>query len=427
MKIALTPKWIDGKDCTNGAKPCVDFFDLLTPGLCLRVTSGKKSWGLVYTPPGGISRTRMALGAYLGDGLGMTLLQARTAALEAKALVDKGTDPRMVADKVPDKTIAELVEDYLQYALAPKGKPPLRTTDEIMRRLRKEVVPFVGKIAVKNFDVSHMTEVMDRMEDRECFVLANRVFSDVKRMLKFAVRRGLIKYSPLAELEPPHDEASGTRFLSLDEIRHFWHQSPKGLIRSPKVQMILRAILATSKRSNEVCGALRSEIDWGKRLWTIPKERVKGREKSAMAEVVPLSDLAFMIFEEAARRSNTDYLFPNDDNDGPYQPGVVAHCVRMALEPTDALPLGRLGMVKFTPHDLRRTVGTQMLNKANGLGITKDQKYLALNHLSEINKNVSDKVYDMNDYADDKRFALDAWGAFLAALVGVETGLRVAA
>lgn len=427
MKIALTPKFIDGKGCTNGDKPCVDFFDLVTPGLCLRVTSGRKSWGLAFTPPGGTSRTRMALGTYLGDGIGMGLAEARTAARMAQALVDAGQDPRTVAAKPADKTIAELLEDYLHYQLAPKGKPPLRTTDEIMRRLRKEVVPYVGRVAVKDFDVSHMTEVMDRMEDRECFVLANRVFADVKRMLKFAVRRGVIKYSPLSELEPPHDETSGTRFLSLEEIRHFWHHIPKGLIRSPKVQLILKVVLATGKRSNEVCGALRSEIDWGARLWTIPKERVKGQEKSAKAEIVPLSDLAFELLQEAARKSNTEYLFPDDDNDGPYQPSVVAKAVKLALAPTAELPQGRLGLAKFTPHDLRRTVGTQMLNRANGLGISKDQKYLALNHLSEINKNTSDKVYDMNDYLEDKQYALDKWGAFLAALVGVETGLRVAA
>lgn len=405
-------------------KPCLDIFDLACPGLCLRVTKSKKSWGFVFTPPGKTTRTRMSLGTY---DAGTSLEEARERARAARKAVEGGTDPSVVVVVTPDKTIAELIQDYKHHKLTPKGKPPLRTAAEIMRRFTRDVIPYVGHVTVKEFEVCHLNLVIDPIDDRECFVMANRVFADMKALLKFGVRRGEMKYSPLAELEPPHDETSKTRFLSLVEIQHFWSACPQALIRSPKVQMILKLCLATGKRSNEICGALRSEIDWGQRLWTIPKERVKGQEKSVTAEIVPLSDLALALFQDAARRSNSPYLFPDDDNDGPYQPRVVSKAVKLALARNDKMPLGRLGMAKWTPHDLRRTVGTQILAKANGLGVTKEQKYLVLNHASEIRQNVSDRVYDMNDYTEEKREALDKWGTFLAKLVGEDAGLRVAA
>lgn len=444
MKIALTPKFIDGKGCTNGDKPCADFFDLVTPGLCLRATSGKKSWGLVFTPPGGVSRTRMALGTYPAT----SLADARVRANAARGQVEAGINPATITAKPAGMTLRELVDLYRDKHLMPAGRPALRTAKEILRRLRHDVLGdrgtklgAMGNLPVADFRKKHWYEIQDPMEDREVFVLCNRVFKDVRQMIGFAAARDLCEFNPMTALEMPFpdEETIGSRFLSVEEIKFLWHRMPKALVRSPRVRLILQIALATGKRSNELCGAMRAEIDWGTRIWTIPRSRVKGKDRAkskeqlAQDEKVPLSDLAFALFQEAFRCSNSEYLFPDDDADGPYIPGNVSKCVRLALEPTAELPLGRLGMAKWTPHDLRRTVGTQMLTKTNGLNITKAQKYLALNHKTpdaddkEERNAVSDRVYDMNDYADDKRFALERWGAFLAALVGVETGLRVAA
>jgi integrase len=380
----------------------------------------------------------------------MGLDAARDKAVEYRQMLERGEDPAkpvVAAPEVAPMTMAELAQVYYDRHLCQPGKPPKRTAAEEMRRIKKDVLgnqprkngtftpSIVGHVAVKDFSVEHMATVMDLMEDRECFTLANRVFAIVKRMLKLGVRRGVIKFSPLAELEPPHDENVGERFLTVPEIVHLWHLMPKALIRSYKVQLILKIILATGKRSNEVCGARRSEIDWGKRIWTIPASRVKGEEGKVEDEILPLSDFAIALLREAFRISNSEWIFPDDDSDGPYKPGVVSKCVRLALAPADGLPLGRLAMEKWTPHDLRRTVGTQMLNRKNGLGLTKQNKYLALNHKTpdpddrQDYNAVSDKHYDGNDYADEKREALEKCGAFLERLVtgNVETMEREAA
>lgn len=435
-KVIFTPTYLDSLKCATGQ---IEEYDGLAKGLSIRVTASKKVWNFTFTPPGApaTKRARKALGTYPAT----TLKVARERAVEALGQVEAGIDPRTVGDKPAGMTMTGLVKLWEEKHLTPAGRPALRSAGEILRRFEHDVLPIVGKLPVADFRKKHWYEIQDEMENREAFILCNRVFKTTRQMMDFAAARDLCEFNPMAPLDVPFpdEEGTGKRFLTVPEILHLWHSMPKALIRSPKVQQIVRLLLAMGKRSNEVCGAKRSEINWGQRIWTIPaarvkgKDRVKGKEEAAKDEIVPLSDLAYALFEEAARLSNSEFLFPNDDGEGAYQPGVVSKCIRLALEPTDELVLGRLGMAKWTPHDLRRTVGTQMLNRANGLNITKAQKYLALNHKTadaddkEERNAVSDRVYDMNDYLDDKRHAMVAWGNFLAELVGFDAEQREAA
>ena len=59
----------------------------------------------------------------------------------------------------------------------------------------------------------------------------------------------------------------------------------------------LRFTILTAMRTNEVCGARWEEIDLNKRLWTVPKERMKKRRE----HVVPLSDAAVALLEALPR------------------------------------------------------------------------------------------------------------------------------
>lgn len=417
MKMALTDKYVAA--LTPGTKDRVDIGDTLTPGLYIRVTRDRKTWTYSFTMPGVEGRPRLGLGTYPATSLKV----ARERATEARGHVEAGTDPRTINAAPIEKpyTIADLCEDRLRLEVRPAGKEEFRSAEEIKRRYHKEIMPVIGDVAVRDFRKRDYNKVIDKINERGAFVVANRVHHDLRRLCKFAVRRDEMEFSPLSELEPPNKEQERDRYLKLPEIVQLWQDSPQALIRSPKAQVILKLLLTTGKRSDQVCAMKRTEIDFGKRLWTIPKERVKGTPDEAREELVPLSDLAISLLRPVLASHNNEYVFPKDDGDGPFVPGVLSKAVRLAIES------GRLPMEPWTPHDLRRTVGTQLLNRDNGLGVTKDQKYLVLHHLADMKKNVSDRVYDWNDYLPEKREALDRWGAFLTQLVGVELGIREAA
>ena len=63
-----------------------------------------------------------------------------------------------------------------------------------------------------------------------------------------------------------------------------------------------------------------------------------------------------------------------------------------------------LDIVGASPHDIRRTVGTEMAR----LGISTHVRSLILNHSSR-HRSVTDAVYNRYAYDDEKRDALQRW------------------
>ncbi|HTE41310.1 MAG TPA: hypothetical protein VK629_10780, partial [Steroidobacteraceae bacterium] len=62
----------------------------------------------------------------------------------------------------------------------------------------------------------------------------------------------------------------------------------------------------------------------------------------------------------------------------------------------------------FTPHDLRRTVRT-------GLAKLKVEPHIAERVLNHVQERIAG-TYDVHDYADEKRAALEKWAAHLRTL-----------
>ena len=74
------------------------------------------------------------------------------------------------------------------------------------------------------------------------------------------------------------------------------------------VRLALEFVILTAARLGEVRGAVWSEVDLERRLWTIPAERMK----AAREHRVPLSDRAVEILEVMAglKSNHSDLVFP---------------------------------------------------------------------------------------------------------------------
>lgn len=398
-------------------------YDPTCPGLAIRVTaSGRKTWTFDFGPA--TKRARITLGTYPAT----SLETAKDLAIAARGQVEAGKDPRDVAAEVPDKTIADLIDDRIRLEVRADADNYLRSCMEVERCYDKDVIPPVGKLLVKDFKIRHLNLVLDPIKARGKNAQANRVFEHVRALFSFAVKRGEIEFSPIDKAEAPCVENVKNRWLTLAEIRKLWGiltAPPSITCRAGNNPPILRMILATAQRPGEVAGIHRKEIDLAKRVWTIPA----ARSKNGHEHLVPLNDLAMMIVQEQMRQTNGDFLFPNEAGDGPTPNYTVAGTLARAVNPDleEGLPLGRWGIVKFTAHDLRRTVATHMSLEENGLQIEALYISHVLNHRSVTKSSITSRVYNQNTYLREKRDALDKWGAFLAKLVGVEIEQREAA
>ena len=142
---------------------------------------------------------------------------------------------------------------------------------------------------------------------------------------------------------------------------------------------IVRLLILTGARREEVAGIRWLELDLPKGVWELPAER----SKNGLPHVVPLSDAARAILEARPRRDKRQLVF--GEGQGPYSAWGQA---RKALDrrilaarkaAAEAAGLGPAeAMEPFTLHDLRRSVVTGM----NELGIAPHVVEAVVNHVS---------------------------------------------
>ena len=168
---------------------------------------------------------------------------------------------------------------------------------------------------------------------------------------------------------------------------------------------IVRLLILTGQRREEVGGMLQSEIDTAGALWRIGAERTK----NGLPHEVPLSAPALAVLRGLRRRKDTgderDLVFGS--RDGPFSGWSKA---KSAL---DARLTGALGRVPaaWRLHDIRRTVATGMAD----LGVQPHVIEAVLNHISGHKAGVAG-VYNRSTYATEKRAALDMWADHVTTL-----------
>jgi len=117
--------------------------------------------------------------------------------------------------------------------------------------------------------------------------------------------------------------------------------------------------------------------------------------------VLPLSDWAIQELRELkAMASGSRYLLPNADGTGPIDPKYITRSVARCLK-----RFRRHGIASFTAHDLRRTGRTGLAR----LGVSVSIAERVLNHARE---RIA-ATYDVHDYIDEKREALEKWARYL--------------
>lgn len=104
---------------------------------------------------------------------------------------------------------------------------------------------------------------------------------------------------------------------------------------------MLRFLILTACRTNEVVDARWSEIDRASSTWRIPGERMKMHQD----HVVPLSDPALAILDKMHNGTQGELIFPNPDD------GMFSENAMLAV-------LDRLGYSRVTVHGFRSTFAT---------------------------------------------------------------------
>ena len=381
-----------------------EVWDPAAPGLGVRVTpKGVKSFVYLYRYDS--KPRRMTLGRYPK----LSLAQARVKYATAKAvLVEKGVDPgktlvegRAASRSAP--TVSQLVDEYIEKWAIPRK----RSWKEDQRLLNHDVIPAIGRKKAAAVTRRDIRLLLDAIIERGAPVTANRVLAVVRKMFRFAVSRDIVPSNPCEAVEAPAKESSRERVLSESEIKTLWQMlESDALHMSEPVRMVFRLMLATGQRKGEVVGAEWGEFDLDTGWWTIPEDKAK----NGLPHRVPLSPLTLKLLREIRKAdADSEFLFPSSQRGKPIRDDAISKAVRRNES--------ALNIAHFTPHDLRRTVASQMASAGTSrLVISK-----ILNH---VDSGVT-AVYDRHSYDADKRKALIAWARQLEAITSGKKASKV--
>ena len=398
--MKFTQRTIDSLTCPAGRKDAL-VFDDDQRGLGVRVTAGGgKTYLCQFTAAG--QKRRVPLGACNA----IALADARKAVQALLGQVATGADPaaeRKAAAATARRkdahdafTLAVLLADWESLHLATK-RP--RYAVEALRALRTAFGQFLD-LPAADIDRAMVVKVLDAMTRQGSAAMASRTAAYGKAAYGWAVKRGTIGANPFLAL-PVAPTERRDKVLADDELAVVWRAAEgAGVFGS-----IVRFLILTGQRREEVAGMAWAEVSDDLSTWTIPGTRAK----NGTTHVVPLPAPAQALLRGLPRVG--ELVFPG-------RVGIFSGWSKSKADLDKAADV-----TGWRLHDLRRTLATGLQK----LGVRLEVTEAVLNHTAGSRAGIVG-VYQRHDYATEKRAALDAWGKHVLAVVeGRQAGDNVVA
>lgn len=332
-------------------------------GLLLKVLpSGTKTW---YVRSQAGRERWVKIGRYPG----MSLLEAR---VEASKRIATGLQAA--------RTVTWAYTEY-----SPHMRRSYASWEEIDRRFQSDVLPQLGARKLDQVTKEHCGDLLNRIVRRGAPVAANRTMADMQHFFNYCVGRGWIDESPMVGITRKvvgGREKSKERALTFDELSRLIPELAADRFHL-ETRLALGLILLTGQRSSEVLGYHERERHgcW----WTIPAERTKPKREQKVYLSPPARHLLKLAVQHLGKKP-----FTCDHR-------TLSKAVRRLKWP-----------VRFTPHDLRRTMATRLAD----LGVLPHVVEKMLNHLMEGPM----AVYNRAEYLPERRAAWRLWGRTLSKL-----------
>lgn len=343
--------------------------------------------------------------------------KARREAKRLLGLVADGKDPQ--AEKVEARaragdTLGKVANSYLKHA---KKKQKPRSYAETERHLLvnwKSLHP----VSVFHLRRRQVAARLAEIENEHGPVPAARARAALSAMFNWAIREGFdIAANPVLGTNRLAEPKSRERVLADAELAEIWRAC-----RDDDYGRIVKLLMLTAQRRDEVGGMAWSEIDQEKTLWIIPGARTKNHREQR----VPLPHAAMAIIATLVAHTNHDFIF----GDGPRRKGDarrgfsgwskakaalderIVEAREQALKERGENRKKNKLLPNWRLHDLRRTTATIM---ADRLGVLPHVVEAVLNHVSGHRAGVAG-VYNRAKYETEMRHALQRWAEHVEAI-----------
>lgn len=394
----------------------------------LRVTcgkTGKKTFFYRYTSPVTNKLIQISLGVFPA----VSLEQARIKLRELKLIRQQGrcpaTEARAAAFELKQQikneselgkfTLQAMIELYLQKHIEDQvlpngtirsGARKKKGQNEARRTLYGDAVPKLGDRLARDVNRQDIIDLVMSIVNRGANVQAGNVLREILAAYDYAMGMGkfdsqfinpaLQAKVSLVRTKVKLTSKKGSRFLSDNELKQFLDWLPNS--KFTEVQKnILRLTLWTGCRTGEICEATWRNIDLDEGVFHIRES------KTGVAREVQLPRQCITFLREE-KIGNKDYLFPSQRTGKPIKQ-------KQLTESAWVMRKGNmmLGIPRWTPHDLRRTVRT-------GLSRLQCPSEVAEAILGHTKKGLVG-TYDLHRYTEQSREWLQRWADHLETLV----------
>ncbi|MBC8048906.1 MAG: site-specific integrase [Chitinophagales bacterium] len=407
------------KAVSDGAPPRI-IWDKKTPGFAARVGPRAVSFQYQWRPKNGKAR-RHSLGHWDGEAAGvhgeageiaklLSIDGARAAARLYIANLTIEGQPAVIEAKHAQqraKRTAHFKDVWPRYLTSTRtstgkrkrgaGLANARTRSAIDARVRLHAWAPLADKPVATITAVDIEGVLDGISSPS---VQRQLHCHLSNFFVWCRAEKLVTANPAAGLERSGPESVRDGYLAVDELVVLWAAAERfGYPFGYAVQLLI----LTGCRRNEVFHARWEEFDIAKSVWTLPATRAK----NGRAFTIHITPLMHDVLNKIKAMRTCDYLFSTNRR------SPVSGFSKYKRQLDETID----GIKPWMLHDLRRSFVTGLSE------ICKVPDHIAeacANHVTGSVKTTSGPRrtgYNRNDYATERRNALETWSALLSVFV----------
>lgn len=360
-------------------------------GLQMRVRSnGSKLWNFNYRHPVTKKRINMGLGTFPE----VSLAQARKGSIAAREILAQGLDPKEQRDAVLQAKQAETEHTFQNVATEwfelKKDAVTPAYAEDIWRSLTLHVFPDLATTQISAISAPQVITLLRPLETKGSLETVKRLSQRLNEIMTYGVNSGLIHANPLSGIRSVFKKPKKKNMAALapDELKELMVAIANASIKRT-TRCLIEWQLNTMTRPAEAATTRWADIDFEKKIWTIPAERMKKRR----VHIVPLTDQALALLEAIKPYSgHREYVFPADRD-------PRTHCNSQ----TANMALKRMGFEgRLVSHGMRSMASTIL----NEHGWDPELIEVALAH---VDKDEVRSAYNRADYIERRRPMMAWW------------------
>jgi integrase len=327
----------------------------------------------------------------LGSADLVSLSEARELAVSNRKLAKTGGDPLAAKrERMAIPSLNEAIDKVIE--LNAPTWTNAKHAAQFKSTLTNYVTPKLGKRPINDIQAADVLSVLQPIwvEKNET---ARRVKQRISAIMKWAIAQGFRSDDPALALNQvlpkPNRKTKHRASLPYEDVNACL-ESVRQSDAMLSTKLAIELLVLTATRSGEVRLADWSEIDIGAKSWTIPAKRMKMKEE----HVIPLSDRALQVLQQAKALGNADLIFPGMRPGRPMSDMTMSKLVKELGYPVDI-------------HGFRTSFRTWVQEQTNTAHEVAER---ALAHKTT---NKVEAAYARSDLVEKRRKLMDTWASYL--------------